>query len=404
GDSEVKSLKEVDLYDFLDYMIGKGQQNEATSALKDALIRLKNYEKTPTPSPDKSPSLSTRADKGGGYQNTPAQKDTPTKSTPQSDDLAAQNQNLSKDIDTLALEKSLEKRFNDFEKQANERAGRELSVKEFDEWFENEAKNGNKEILDYKKDLAKYREIDDKARAQAIAQEQSKYITQKTQQWLEKYKNDLSGGKTDAEIIASNNIDFTKGKQDLSFMRKNIESNYGIKPAQEFGTNYAEFYKDGQGAIQKLLAEASAAKQAGEEFNGQVAGAFKKQIDGVLSDIDLVWGKITDAQKHEGYGLSHIIDKHPELDLHKIPEIIERGEVESKKGITTIWHKDSDGKIYKLGISQGFNGKGDNKWVVTAYEVEREKDKTFGDTLFTTKRPLENPDEQIIQHTAEKIQ
>ncbi|MGX2972574.1 hypothetical protein, partial [Helicobacter sp. T3_23-1059] len=159
-----------------------------------------------------SPSL-VEGDKGGGYQNTPAQKDTPTpKDTP------AQNQNLSKDIDTLALEKSLEKRFNDFEKQANERAGRELSVKEFDEWFEKEAKNGNKEILDYKKDLAKYREIDDKARAQAIAQEQSKYITQKTQQWLEKYKNDLSEGKTDAEIIASNNIDFAKGKQDLSFM------------------------------------------------------------------------------------------------------------------------------------------------------------------------------------------
>ncbi|MCR2108987.1 hypothetical protein CUPS4066_09795, partial [Campylobacter upsaliensis] len=59
--------------------------------------------------------------------------------------------------------------------------------------------------------------------------------------------------------------------------RQSIEQALEIKPLKEFGTNYAEFYKDGKGAIQKLLAE----KQ------GQVSGAFYKEG---LGDIDLVWG------------------------------------------------------------------------------------------------------------------
>ncbi|RDU51257.1 hypothetical protein CQA49_09815, partial [Helicobacter sp. MIT 00-7814] len=57
----------------------------------------------------------------------------------------------------------------------------------------------------------------------------------------------------------------------------------------EFGTNYAEFYHDGKGAIKKLLSE----KQ------GQVAGAFYKEN---LGDIDLVWG-------NEKFGLQHILEQ-----------------------------------------------------------------------------------------------
>ncbi|MGX2973449.1 putative barnase/colicin E5 family endoribonuclease, partial [Helicobacter sp. T3_23-1059] len=110
--------------------------------------------------------------------------------------------------------------------------------------------------------------------------------------------------------------------------------------------------------------------------------------------------KITDAQKHEGYGLSHIIDKHPELDLHKIPEIIEKGEVESKNGIKSIVLNDG-GKEYRIGLSKGWKGKGENEWILTAYENKKIKEngETFYHDTFTTKEPLENPDKQIIQHT-----
>ncbi|WP_250322475.1 hypothetical protein [Campylobacter lari] len=71
-----------------------------------------------------------------------------------------------------------------------------------------------------------------------------------------------------------------KGKKaDIpDLMRSKIENELNIKPLKEFGKNYAEYYHDGKGALQKLLIE----KQ------GQVAGAFHRKD---LGDIDLVWGR-----------------------------------------------------------------------------------------------------------------
>ena len=78
---------------------------------------------------------------------------------------------------------------------------------------------------------------------------------------------------------------FAKNIQDK---RQEIQNLFSINPIKEFGTNYAEFYKDGKGAIQKLLSEAKdyeTRKEAGrlskEEleqgaYKGQVAGAFYK--------------------------------------------------------------------------------------------------------------------------------
>ena len=54
-----------------------------------------------------------------------------------------------------------------------------------------------------------------------------------------------------------------------------MEKHFNITPLKEFGTNYAEFYKDGRGAREKLLLEKE----------GQVKGAFYKEE---LGDIDLV--------------------------------------------------------------------------------------------------------------------
>lgn len=143
-------------------------------------------------------------------------------------------------------------------------------------------------------------------------------------------------------------------KKDIpSALRGKIEQELNIQPLKEFGENYTEYYHDGKGALQKLLIE----KQ------GQVAGAFHRKD---LGDIDLVWGEVIDKIKHKGYGLSDIIDKHPELDLNIIPEIIEKGEIAQRKNREksfNIVFKD-----YILGLNKGFNKNGENQWIVTAFE------------------------------------
>lgn len=143
-------------------------------------------------------------------------------------------------------------------------------------------------------------------------------------------------------------------KKDIpSALRGKIEKELNIQPLKEFGENYAEYYHDGKGALQKLLIE----KQ------GQVAGAFHRKD---LGDIDLVWGEVIDKIKHKGYGLAHIIDKHPDLELNIIPKIIENGEIVQRKNREksfNIVFKD-----YILGINKGFNKSGENQWIVTAFE------------------------------------
>ncbi|WP_407927920.1 PBECR2 nuclease fold domain-containing protein [Campylobacter molothri] len=136
-------------------------------------------------------------------------------------------------------------------------------------------------------------------------------------------------------------------------IRKQIEEKLNIKPIKEFGVNYAEYYHDGSRAIEKLILE----KQ------GQVTGAFYRKD---LGDIDLVWGEVTDKIKHKGYGLSHIVDKHPDLDLNIIPEIVEKGDIiqrENREKSFNIVFKD-----YILGVNKGFNKSVGNQWIVTAFE------------------------------------
>nr|WP_250492741.1 hypothetical protein [Campylobacter jejuni] len=143
-----------------------------------------------------------------------------------------------------------------------------------------------------------------------------------------------------------------KGKKaDIpDLMRSKIEKELNIQPLKEFGKNYAEYYHDGKGALQKLLIE----KQ------GQVAGAFHRKD---LGDIDLVWGEVTDKIKHKGYGLAHIIDKHPELDLKLISDIVDKGKLNNQNNIRyRIEYKN-----YIIGLSSEYKG---NKrtFIITAFE------------------------------------
>ncbi|MCR2114347.1 PBECR2 nuclease fold domain-containing protein, partial [Campylobacter upsaliensis] len=177
--------------------------------------------------------------------------------------------------------------------------------------------------------------------------------------------------------------------------RQTIEKALEIKPLKEFGTNYAEFYKDGKGAIQKLMAEKG----------GQVSGAFYKEG---LGDIDLVWGEITDLERHKGYGLAHILDKHPEFDVFKIPQIIEQGEIQKTYNGYNVVTND-----YIVGLNKGFKDKegkvinDSNVWVVTSFEPQIKAKKEASSIASVTSNynePMpQKPLEDIIAQNSEKL-
>ena len=169
-------------------------------------------------------------------------------------------------------------------------------------------------------------------------------------------------------------------------IQKNDEIEYFSKGLEEFGTNYPQYYRRGKEAIAKLL----------ETKQGQVAGAFYKEG---LGDIDLVWG-------NENLGLQKIITKH--LDDFKVwgegeegvikglDDIVSNGELVTKNGVNTIYFY-KDNREFKIGLSKGWDSKGDNNWIITAYE-NKPKNKgsieTSDHDTFTPKEPLSNLDKE----------
>ncbi|PZT47719.1 hypothetical protein B6S12_07610 [Helicobacter valdiviensis] len=169
-------------------------------------------------------------------------------------------------------------------------------------------------------------------------------------------------------------------KEELIEFYKNAQ-NANYDALEEFGTNYAEFYKDGKGAIEKLLLERE----------GQVASAFYKEG---LGDIDLVWG---DSKM----GLSHILERREEDFIKQgfskeeaeakarefiknIPEIIEKGEAIIKKNEAVKIETDN----YKLVLKQNWKGEPTtNKWLVTGY-FKKEKEPSISTDPFTKEENL----------------
>ncbi|WP_298060570.1 hypothetical protein [uncultured Helicobacter sp.] len=201
-------------------------------------------------------------------------------------------------------------------------------------------------------------------------------------------------------------------KEDI---RKPIESALNIHPIKDFGTNYAEYYRDGQGAIAKILAEAKdyeTRKVAGnltqEEleqgaYKGQVAGAFYRKDLEELSgngNIDVVWGEITDAQAHKGYGLAHILDKHPDFDINLIPQIVENGKLINQNNVRFRLEFEN----YVIGLSTEFKG-GKQNFIITAFERNKDLDTLSPKPKITDKSDniLSNLDSTIIPQIQAKF-
>ncbi|TLD98111.1 hypothetical protein LS73_009430, partial [Helicobacter muridarum] len=168
-------------------------------------------------------------------------------------------------------------------------------------------------------------------------------------------------------------------KQQDKSERAAIEKALNLEPIDEFGINYAEYYRDGKGAIQKLL----------KEKQGQVTGAFYKEG---LGDIDLVWG-------NKNIGLQKILEKHindfksfvgdsaEQKLINGIDEIVQNGKVVSNAGVNTIIHN-KDNREYRVGLSKGFHSNGENNWVITAYKRENPHAQNFDQV--TNSKELEN--------------
>ncbi|HEO8742540.1 TPA: hypothetical protein R1X42_001653, partial [Campylobacter upsaliensis] len=166
---------------------------------------------------------------------------------------------------------------------------------------------------------------------------------------------------------------------------------------EDFGVNFEGF--KGKEAVLKLLSERK----------GQVAGAFYKEG---LGDIDLVWGEITDLEKHKGYGLAHILDKRKsefveqgasqseaaqkaaEFAKNEISNIMQNGKIINKANeATRIETQD-----YRLILKQNWKGEPTkNKWLVTAY-MKKEKGESISSSPFTKEDNLSlNSKESIAQ-------
>jgi hypothetical protein len=138
--------------------------------------------------------------------------------------------------------------------------------------------------------------------------------------------------------------DYVSGKND------SIESEKADSYPEK---NYPKYKGTGQKAVDFI------AKNKG----GQVRGAFNRSE---IGDIDIVWGKITDKDKHKGYGLAHIVDKHGKNSLSAIGDVINNGKLaqNSSNGRVSI---EKDG--FKVAIRRSYNGK-EKTWVVTGFKKE----------------------------------
>ncbi len=155
-----------------------------------------------------------------------------------------------------------------------------------------------------------------------------------------------------------------------------------------FGENYAEFKGKGQEAINHLLKTKS----------GQVQGAFHRDD---LGEINLVWGQVTDAKKHKGYGLAHIVDKHGEQAARQIPQIIKDGKLA----------KDTQGRLrietqsHIVGINDTYGDEKIGHWIVTSYEKKGDGVSSSTSSPITTPKVQgENPLNEIIPNSSSQSQ
>ena len=179
-----------------------------------------------------------------------------------------------------------------------------------------------------------------------------------------------------------------ENKQDKNTKEKKQNKKiYSAKNAKEDGypeKDYPEYKGKGQEAVNFIV----------KNKGGQVRGAFNRKE---IGDIDVVWGEVTDKEKHTGYGLAHIIDKHGMDAVAKIGEAVKNGKIEKNSTNNQIFiEKDN----YHLGLRQQWNG---NKkiWIVTGFEKVGYTKTSYSSNNYT-EETLSETSSSTISQTQEK--
>ncbi len=129
----------------------------------------------------------------------------------------------------------------------------------------------------------------------------------------------------------------------------------------DFGPIYTRFQHKGKEAILHLM----------KVQKGECMAALHRTD---IGDIDLIWGKVTNAETHEGYGLAHIIDKHGETIHYNnltfriedfIPIVVQFGEKSDIDRNKIIF----DGYGFRFVIQTSWNGK-KKKFLLTAFDIQ----------------------------------
>lgn len=120
---------------------------------------------------------------------------------------------------------------------------------------------------------------------------------------------------------------------------------------EKLGENFSQFRGKPKGAIDHLL----------KAKRGQVIGAMNKKG---LGDIDFIYGEVTDAKKHKGYGLAHVVDKHGEGIARKLPQILKDGIVTLNNGRRAIIETPDHRVVVGLVFDDI-----DKVWLVSGYEM-----------------------------------
>ncbi len=222
---------------------------------------------------------------------------------------------------------------------------------------------GNKEILiKENKDFSKYTSASEAEKAHGEGGFQT---------WNEAVRDFEINLKEKEHSINQAKLRLEKAQNELkrkrTQIRQTIEQGTNTTPLKEFGTNYAEFYRDGQGAVKKLLAE----KQ------GQVAGAFYRDDLAKATgtgEIDLVWGDSTKGLQYilerraadfekQGLTKEQATQKALEFVENDLNDIIAKGNISFSKVMNRVFF---DTDTQKAVIALDYDSK-DRKWVLTAF-------------------------------------
>lgn len=134
---------------------------------------------------------------------------------------------------------------------------------------------------------------------------------------------------------------------------------------EDIGLRYNQFSNNPRKAIDYLM------KRRQGEVEGAVQSKTLENITG-NGNVDLVYGK----SGKDGFGLSHIAEKHGTDALYKIPEILQNGEVYTRPNSNRLFMSDPNGDGV---VALDYNGN-KKQWVITAFDAENP---ISGDSRYT---------------------